>query len=106
MQVCEHAGIGDIVELTMHVVDDQWAAIKKDLISEAHNNLGLVLMQSGNTQKAQEEFKEAMRLKPGYAEAHYNLALALRQEGKKADAQQEFEKAYQLAPELRSVPLP
>ena len=74
--------------------------------AEGHNNLGLVLLQSGNVQKAETEFKEAARLKPQYAEAHYNLALALRQEGKKADAQQEFERAYHLAPELRNLPLP
>jgi Tfp pilus assembly protein PilF len=70
------------------------------------HNLGLVLLQSGNAQKAETAFQEATRLKPQYAEAHYNLALAFRQEGKKADAQQEFEKAFQLAPELKSLPLP
>ena len=74
--------------------------------AEGHNNLGLVLLQSGNAQKAETAFKEATRLKPQYAEAHYNLALAFRQEGKKADAQQEFDKAFQLAPELKNLPLP
>jgi protein O-GlcNAc transferase len=74
--------------------------------AEGHNNLGLVLLQSGNVEKAETEFKEAARLKPAYAEAHYNLALAFRQEGRQSQAQEEFEKAYQIAPELRNIPLP
>ncbi|HTT23254.1 MAG TPA: tetratricopeptide repeat protein [Candidatus Sulfotelmatobacter sp.] len=65
-----------------------------------------MLLQSGNVQRAETEFRVATHLKPAYAEAHYNLGLTLRQEGKQTDAQQELDKAYQLAPDLRSVPLP
>src|SRR5260370_39248569 len=61
-------------------------------------------MQSGDALKAQAEFSEAVRLKPGYAGAHYNLALALHQEGKEDAAQAEFEKAYEISPELKNAP--
>ncbi len=74
--------------------------------AEAHNNLGLVLLQAGDLRKAQAEFSEAVRLKPGYAEAHYNLAIALKQDGKEEAASAEFEKAFQISPELRNAPRP
>jgi len=74
--------------------------------AEAHNNLGLVLLQAGSIGTAKTEFAEAVRLKPGYAEAHYNLALALHQEGKEAESRTEFEKAYAIRPELKSAPRP
>ncbi|PYV49354.1 MAG: hypothetical protein DMG92_11205 [Acidobacteria bacterium] len=70
----------------------------------AHNNLGLVQLQSGDLRSAQAEFLEALRLKSGYAEAHYNLALTLRQEGKMAESNAEFEKAYAISPELKDLP--
>jgi tetratricopeptide (TPR) repeat protein len=71
--------------------------------AEAHNNLGLALMQGRDAPGAQAEFREAVRLKPRYAEAHYNLALALHQEGKEAESRAELEKAYEIAPELRNA---
>jgi Flp pilus assembly protein TadD len=73
---------------------------------EAHNNLGLVLMQAGDPHTAQAEFVEAVRLKEDYAEAHYNLALALQLEGKEAESHTEFEKAYAINPELRNLSRP
>ena len=78
------------------------ALVRRDpKFAEGHNNLGLVLLQSGDTRKAEAEFEEAVRLKPQFAEAHYNLALAFRQQGKESEAQHEMEKAYELAPELK-----
>jgi len=63
-------------------------------------------MQTGDFDKAQAEFVEAVRLKPLYAEAHYNLALALHQQGKETESRAEFERAYEISPELRSAPRP
>ncbi|PYV61320.1 MAG: Tfp pilus assembly protein PilF, partial [Acidobacteria bacterium] len=74
--------------------------------AEGHNNLGLVLLQTGAIRKARAEFIEAVRLKPSYAEAHYNLALALHRQGEEAEAQAEFNKAYEISPELRNAPRP
>ena len=65
-----------------------------------------MLLRAGDAPKAQAEFGEAVRLKPGYAEAHYNLALALQQEGKDEAARAEFAKAYEIAPELKNAPRP
>jgi Tfp pilus assembly protein PilF len=74
--------------------------------AEGYNNLGLVLLQSGEIHNAEIDFEEAIRIKPRYAEAHYNLALAFRQEGKNDEAQHAFDKAFAIEPELKNLPLP
>jgi tetratricopeptide (TPR) repeat protein len=74
--------------------------------AEAHNNLGLVLLQNGKPREAQLEFLSAVHLKPQYAEAHFNLALALQQEGNLAESRAEFGKAYEIEPDLKNQPHP
>ena len=52
------------------------AALVRDPESaEAHYRLGLLWGQGGEIQAAEEQFRDAIRLKPSYAEAHFNLAL-------------------------------
>jgi Tfp pilus assembly protein PilF len=70
------------------------------------HNLDLVFLQAGDLRTAEKEFRESLRLKPGYAEAHYNLALALHQDNKEQEVRAEFEKAFEIAPELRNAPRP
>ena len=67
--------------------------------AEAHNNIGLVLAQTGEDEKAVGEFREAIALKPEYADAHANLGAALML----SDVEQaiaELEKAISLDPTL------
>jgi tetratricopeptide (TPR) repeat protein len=45
--------------------------------AQAHNNIGLVLAQSDEDEKAIAEFREAIRLRPDYADAHANLGATL-----------------------------
>jgi hypothetical protein len=45
--------------------------------AEAHNNLGVALMELGELQAAMTADKEATRLDPSYAEAHNSLGVAL-----------------------------
>src|SRR3954447_11072228 len=45
--------------------------------AEAHNNIGLVLAQNGDDEKASNEFREAVRIRPDYADAHANLGAVL-----------------------------
>jgi len=66
----------------------------------------LLQLQRGDLHAAEAEFREAVRLKAGYAEAHYNLGLALHQDGREAESGTELEKAYAIAPGLRSLPRP
>ena len=65
--------------------------------AEAHNNLGLVLIQSGDDPGGIAAFREAVRIQPDYADAHANLGAALTQTDAE-EAVRELEKAVALAP--------
>jgi tetratricopeptide (TPR) repeat protein len=65
--------------------------------AEAHNNLGLVLIQSGNDEDGIAALREAVRLAPAYAEARTNLGAALTPTDAEA-AVKELEEAVRLAP--------
>jgi len=45
---------------------------------EAHNNLGILLVQSGRYEDAIGQFQEALKIKPDYETARRNLDLAER----------------------------
>jgi tetratricopeptide (TPR) repeat protein len=42
-------------------------------MSEAHNNLGIILFAVGEHARAESAFREAIRIQPDYADAHGNL---------------------------------
>jgi tetratricopeptide (TPR) repeat protein len=65
--------------------------------AEAYNNLGLVLIQSGNDEEGLAALREAVRLAPDYAEARTNLGAALTPTDAEA-AIKELEEAVRLAP--------
>jgi tetratricopeptide (TPR) repeat protein len=65
--------------------------------SEAHNNLGLVLIQANDDEAAIAEFREAIRFNPAYGDAHANLGAALTNTDSQ-EAVRELEKAVELAP--------
>ncbi len=70
--------------------------------AEAHNNIGLVLAQNGDDEKATAEFREAVRIRPNYADALANLGASLML----SDVEQaigELEKAVALDPTLIKV---
>jgi len=66
--------------------------------SIAHNDLGDVLLQQGQTQDAIGHFNEALRINPAYAEAHVNLGNALFQQGHTQDAIAQYRTALQINP--------
>ena len=61
--------------------------------------MGLVLAQNGENEKATAEFREAIRLRPGYADAHANLGAVLMLSDV-AEAIGELERALSLDPAL------
>ena len=65
--------------------------------AEAHNNLGLVLIQSGKDEEGIAALREAVRLAPAYAEARTNLGAALTSTDAEAGIK-ELEEALRLAP--------
>ena len=65
--------------------------------AEAHNHLGLVLIQTGDDEAGIASLREAVRISPDYAEARANLGAALTPTNAEA-AIRELEKAVALAP--------
>ena len=64
------------------------------------NILGAAHMGLGNKDRAIENFKKALYLKPGYAEAHNSLGIALQAQGLLDEAIASYDKALQIKPEL------
>jgi tetratricopeptide (TPR) repeat protein len=71
--------------------------------AEAHNNLGVYLLQAGNNQSAIEHLRAAVALAPSWAKAHLNLGDALRASHDYDQAQAELQRAQQLDPTLTEV---
>jgi tetratricopeptide (TPR) repeat protein len=65
----------------------------------AHNNLGSVLFERGQTNEAMAHFEKAVEIEPGYSTAHYNLGGALREKGQIDEAIVHFQKALEIQPE-------
>jgi Tfp pilus assembly protein PilF len=64
----------------------------------AHNNLGLILSESGQRTEAVSHFRSALSLNPDYPEAHNNLGLFLSQSGHFDQAISHLEQAVRLDP--------
>lgn len=66
---------------------------------EAHNNLAVLLRESGDLVAAAEHYRQALALRPDYPEAHYNYGLLLDRTGRTAGARQRYEEALRLRPD-------
>jgi Flp pilus assembly protein TadD len=66
----------------------------------AHLNLGTALASAGRSEEALPEFREALRLNPGWHQLHNNVANILDMEGHLAEAAAEYRQAIQLDPRI------
>jgi len=82
--------------------DTLWVATAKVSPSshQNHNNLGDMYARHGDLEKAVEEFKKAIELKPNYADAYHNLANVYHQMGKDDLAKENYQKALEFNPSL------
>ena len=64
----------------------------------AHNNLGVALAAQQRFDEAEAHYREAIRIKPGYARAFSNLGAALTLQDKYEEAVGYYEKSLQLRP--------
>ena len=67
--------------------------------AELQNDLGTVLIDSGELDGAEICYRTALRLNPAYAEAHYNLGNLLAKQGKVEAAIERFQEALRHKPD-------
>jgi predicted O-linked N-acetylglucosamine transferase (SPINDLY family) len=65
-------------------------------LAQAHNNLGLALLNQGKQEDAVLHLEQALRLQPALADAHNNLGLAVAARGKPDEALACYERAVAL----------
>ena len=65
---------------------------------DAHNNLGIILLQLGKLREAKSFFQQATQINPNYASAHNNLGNAFKKLEKHKKAITCYEKAIQVNP--------
>ena len=68
--------------------------------AEAHNNLGVALMEAGRVEEAAACCRRAVELKPDYAEAHNNLGNVLKEQGMLDEAAACCRRAVALRPDF------
>ena len=66
--------------------------------AEAHNSLGILLLETGQTAEARAVLERAVALRPDYANAHTNLGNALGETGMGEEAAAAYRKAIALDP--------
>ena len=66
--------------------------------AEAHNNLGIALLEQGRPDEAIECFRQALRSNPHHADAHNNLGFLLKRQGLPAEALECFRRALRSDP--------
>ncbi len=71
----------------------------RDVIAEAHTNLGVALQQKGDLSAAIESYKQALKLKPDYTAVLYAMGLALRNKGDLKASVACYKKATEIKPD-------
>ena len=65
----------------------------------AHNNLGAVLQELGEYQKAALSYQKAIQIQPNFAEAHSNLGATLKELGERQKAISCYQEAIKIQPD-------
>ena len=71
--------------------------------SEAHNNLGNALLNTGRSAEAIEQYREAVLSHPDYVEAYNGLGAALLAAGRPQEAVEQYQQALRLKPDYAEV---
>jgi tetratricopeptide (TPR) repeat protein len=66
-----------------------------DIDAMAHNNLGIVYLEKGAFDKAEQHLQRALAIDDQYSKAYYNLAVVRLLQKRKEEAQSLFEKAVE-----------
>jgi protein O-GlcNAc transferase len=71
--------------------------------AEAHNNLGVALLERGQPDDAMASFRSALAIDPGFIEAHYNLGNVLSELGRFEEAVVSYRDALKLNPDFALI---
>lgn len=98
-----YAALGDCHNYLAHRNEAKQAVVKAleldETLGEAHASLGFFrFLYDWNFSAAEEEFKKALNLTPGYAEAHHWYAIYLANIGRHDDADRHARRAVELDP--------
>jgi tetratricopeptide (TPR) repeat protein len=66
---------------------------------DAHEDIGMALMGQGRWSEAEQHFRKAIQVRPGFAKAHYDLGIVLRRLNRLAEARTALESALRLNPD-------
>jgi tetratricopeptide (TPR) repeat protein len=73
--------------------------VKQPRNARAHNNLGVLLEESGRPDEALAHYEQALQLGRDYAEAHNNIGVVLAKRGQCAEAARHFNEALRIKPD-------
>jgi len=76
------------------------AILANPRVSAYHNNLGNLLLRTGNLERAEQSYRQALRVDARNADAYLNLGNLLAAAGRDAEARECLQKALKLAPGL------
>ena len=74
-----------------------------EAVAEAAKNKGNAAYSNGDLEQAEQHYRRAVNLNPGYAEAHNNLALVLGAQQKYLEAEKHFLRAIAAKPDLSNA---
>jgi len=89
-QVCYWKDSVSLFGRALTVTDNNW---------KIHNNIGTVLMNMGEYEKAVGHFNEALKIYPGYAEAYLNLGAVNERKGLWKEAVTYYQEAIKVDPD-------
>lgn len=96
-------GLGDAHRLAGHpqeaIASYRQALALDDSLLDGWTNLGIVLVQTGQSRDAEDAWKQALRRSPTYCKAHNNLALLYARQDRLDLALREFRTSLQYCPE-------
>jgi tetratricopeptide (TPR) repeat protein len=71
--------------------------------AELNYFLGIALEERGQTDRAKEAYREAIRLKPDYADVYYNLGVIMAEQGGSAEAMKYYRRAIEIDPDYSAA---
>ena len=72
----------------------------RNLVAQAHCNLGLTFFKSGKLKEAEASFREALKINPKLLEAHFYLGNTLGKLGRLEEAEASYREALKINPKL------